>query len=190
MTQEEISLSSSPQIVCIVGESGSGKSLIAEGVGEFGFSELYSYTTRSPRPNEFTKTFVDQAAFDAIRNDLAAYTKFDGHEYGATHQQIKENHVYVIDPAGVDMLADSIGRENFKVIYLSVDEDVRFDRIKTERGRKQAIQRTEHDIEAFADFHLTRDYDVALTNNTTFELSDNMSVILTLLARWFPEHKE
>lgn len=141
------------RIACIVGESGSGKSLIAKELESFGLRQLKSYTTRPKRPVETDKICVTQGDFDLIRKDLVAYTSFDGYEYGATRQQVEENDLYVVDPDGIEMLADHIGRENIIVFYLKVNEDTRFDRMMEDRGFNHAVERIEHDEEKFNTFH-------------------------------------
>ena len=94
-------------IICLlVGPSGSGKTTIANKLSEEkGWKVLQSYTTRPKRySNETGHIFVSEEEFEQYKNDLCAYTEFDGYKYWATNQQVDESEIYIIDPAGVDFL--------------------------------------------------------------------------------------
>jgi guanylate kinase len=172
------------EIVCLVGESGSGKTTLAERMAKYGYTQVYSYTTRPKRSeDEKGHIFVTQEEFDQIRDQLVAYTLFNGYEYGATLQQIKDHELYVIDPKGVEMLSKSIGRENIFVIYLSVNERQRFERLyRTRGGAVQAGIRIQHDREAFKDF---KDYDLKLFNDHHADLKYNEKHLKSLLDQFF-----
>jgi guanylate kinase len=176
-------------IVCLVGESGSGKTSLAEAMEEFGYKQLFSYTTRPPRyKGEKGHTFVTPEEFDAIRGDLVAYTMFNGYEYGATRQQVQQSHLYVIDPDGVNMLAERYGKEHIIVVYLQTDENERFNRMVEERGWDAALERLEHDREKFAKFH-KEGVKAALIypyiNNDMDDFNDNVLALKALLERVF-----
>jgi len=153
------------KIICIVGESGSGKTELYNMLRKEGYGVVDSYTTRPPRfPNELGHTFVTKEGFDAIRGDLAAYTVFDGHEYGTTFEQLENNEFYIIDPVGVDYFEEKIGRDNFIVVYLKTTNATRFKRMAQERGTKDAHQRVSHDRKKFREFKANQDWDYVLEN--------------------------
>lgn len=165
-------------IICIVGESGSGKTTLVELLEKWGIKSVASYTTRKPRhPGEKHHTFVDKKGFDAIRKDLVAYTKFDKYEYGATRQQIEECHLYVIDPYGVEVLSEHLGRDCIYVIYLDVSEDERLRRMVAERGEKAAYERIEHDRKKFAGF---TDFDEKWSNENEDDRARNLTKLYAL----------
>lgn len=163
------------KIICLVGESGSGKTTLYESLREKGYKVVDSFTTRAPRhENEAGHTFVSSEEFDAIRSDLVAYTKFNGFEYGTTFQQIKECDFYIIDPAGVNYLAEKIGRDKFSVVYIYCNEKIRFDRMETDRGTDSAIKRIHHDRLKFRKFIENEDFDYIIFNNFPDLLEKNV----------------
>lgn len=139
-------------IYLIVGKSGSGKTTLAKALCEkFGWSEIQSYTTRPPRYlGETGHIFVTDEEFDKL-TDYVAYTEFDGNRYCATAQQVEENEVYVVDPAGVRYFAEHYnGNKTVKVIYLTIKTRALFKRMM-QRGDKlhKIIKRLWHDYNIF-----------------------------------------
>ena len=166
------------KIVCIVGASGSGKTTLYDILREEGFAVVDSYTTRPPRKeNELGHTFVTKEGFDAIRPNLAAYTVFDGHEYGTTFEQLENSQFYIIDPAGVQYFSEKIGRENFTVVYIYCSEDTRLERMKKERSEEQAIQRIDHDEHKFGNFF---DFDHIRQNEFFEQIAPNIEFLVRL----------
>lgn len=166
------------KIVCLVGESGCGKSTLYDLLRAAGHEVVDSYTTRAPRkPNELGHTFVTKEEFDAIRGDLAAYTEFDGHEYGTTFEQLRNSKFYIIDPSGVDYFAGKIGRENIVVIYICCSIVARRVRLEQERGEEHAWQRIHHDKEKFKDFIDNKKWDFIILNEVQDQLLPNMQKI-------------
>ena len=93
------------RILLLIGASGSGKSTVARYLCEqYGLRQIDSYTTRPPRyRGESGHIFITDEEFDQLQ-DFVGYTLYNGHRYGATAQQVEENDIYVIDPAGVEGL--------------------------------------------------------------------------------------
>lgn len=172
-----------------VGESGAGKDTIANELeSKFGYAVLKSYTTRKPRQYEgFTHIFISEDEIEKYKEDIVAYTFFDGNHYFSTLDQILKNDIYIIDPAGVRVLKEKTkDNKNIKLvtIYIRADVKDRKDRMK-KRGdnHEKILDRIVNDIEMFKDI----EYDYAVTNHNfdkavkavraimKLELSDNNS---------------
>jgi len=128
-------------IYCLVGPSGSGKTTLAKALEE-DYNIILSYTTRPPRSeHEWGHTFVekdsvtftDDHTFVTINegevtsgHDVVAHKEIYGHDYWATKDQYhgKGKSVYVIDPAGVDILKKNVQDAELVVIYLACDTSV------------------------------------------------------------------
>ena len=136
----------------MIGESGSGKTTLATALEERGFKQLWSYTTRPPRyENEPGHIFVNSFPDHII---CAAHTVFNGYVYWSTTEQLEENDVYVIDPAGMEYLLKCYNGNKIPIIiYVEASKHVRSHRMK-QRGdsRKQIKERLKHDELAFRDF--------------------------------------
>lgn len=91
----------------LVGPSGSGKSSVEAKLSErLGCIPLRSYTDRPPRyGGEDSHCFLTAEQFDQLQ-DIVAYTKFAGRQYGATRELVDSSDTYVIDPRGVNELLD------------------------------------------------------------------------------------
>lgn len=154
-------------IVLLVGKSGTGKTTIAERCGQlYGLKQINSYTTRPRRtPNETGHIFANQRAFHSLK-DLVAYTKFNGYEYCATAQQVEDNDIYVIDPAGVEYFKEHYkGSKQPVVVYIVASKDPHtafnlcYERMK-ERGNSidEAAERAVFDNRTFKDYEQKSDY--------------------------------
>ena len=118
-----------------VGKSASGKSTIANLLEQkYGYKQVQSYTTRPPRyDGEPGHIFVTKEEFGNL-GELAAYTLYNGNEYGTTFKQLEECDIYVIDVPGVETLLqkDKIKRP-ICVIYFDTTVRTRINRM-VERG--------------------------------------------------------
>lgn len=144
-------------IYLIVGESGSGKTSLANKMVELrGMTSIESYTTRPPRyEGEPGHIYVDGKGFNEIRNDLIAYTMFNGYEYGATKQQVDTHDFYVIDVAGIEYFYNTYHGDKIPiVVYVDASPFRRFIRmLKRGDSIKKALSRLEHDEKAFEDVY-------------------------------------
>ena len=141
-------------MILLVGKSGNGKSTVADILTkEYGLSQIQSYTTRKPRyEGETGHIFVSEQEYTQIDDDdKVAETFFDGNHYCATTQQIEENDVYVIDPAGVTALAERYtGKKKFLVVYLITSKEVRRERMYVRGDTSESIEaRITHDEKVF-----------------------------------------
>lgn len=118
-----------------VGKSASGKSTMANLLEQkYGYKQVQSYTTRLPRyDGEPGHIFVTKKEFDNL-GELAAYTLYNGNEYGTTFKQLEECDIYVIDVPGVETLLqkDKIKRP-ICIIYFDTTVRTRINRM-LERG--------------------------------------------------------
>lgn len=165
-------------ICLLVGESGSGKTTIASILeNDYDYKQLMSYTTRPPRcDGEVGHVFVSDEEFDKL-TDMVGYTEFNGYRYCATAQQVEENDIYVIDPAGVDYFKHAYrGDKNVVVIYISVDRGERFVRM-INRGdpAEKVYERLLNDDEAFA--NVEADYTI-YNDSDPYECADMIDMLL------------
>lgn len=182
-----------------VGKSASGKSTIANLLEQkYGYKQVQSYTTRPPRyDGEPGHIFVTKEEFDNL-GELAAYTLYNGNEYGTTFKQLEECDIYVIDVPGVETLLqkDKIKRP-ICVIYFDTTVRTRINRM-VERGASdmEIVSRLyndeEYDWEKKLDsliWHYTkidnRDVELNLVN-----ANDNKEAVLELVLYYMRRYVE
>jgi guanylate kinase len=128
-------------IALIVASSGAGKTSICQRLSDkYGLRQVWSYTTRPPR-NEFEigHRFISENDMPD-KSEMCAYTYYNGNHYFATHQQVDEADLYVIDPAGIQyFLKHYRGTKLPKVIKIQVP-------IMERMKRMAARGDTEYDI--------------------------------------------
>ena len=103
------------KILCIVGHSGSGKTTMANYMeSKYGIPVLKSYTDRDPRtPVDTDHTFLTIKQFDELkREDMIAFTEWNGHRYCCLHSDLQDDNIYVIDEKGLCYL-----QKNFGILY-------------------------------------------------------------------------
>lgn len=133
-----------------VGKSASGKSTIANLLEQkYGYKQVQSYTTRPPRyDGEPGHIFVTKEEFDNL-GELAAYTLYNGNEYGTTFKQLEECDIYVIDVPGVEtLLQKNKIKRPICIIYFDTTVRTRINRM-VERGASdmEIVSRLYHDEE-------------------------------------------
>lgn len=107
-----------------VGRSASGKTTIANMLEQYGYHQVESYTTRRPRyDNETGHIFVSKEEFDNL-GELAAYTFYNGNEYGTTFKQLDECSIYVVDVPGVESLLNKYQTSNRRICIIYFDASV------------------------------------------------------------------
>jgi guanylate kinase len=91
------------------GKSASGKTTMANMLAEkHGYVQIESYTTRKPRfDGEPGHIFVSKDEFNSL-GELAAYTNYNGSDYGTTFEQIEDSDIYVVDVPGIESLLSKL----------------------------------------------------------------------------------
>lgn len=134
-------------VFCLVGRSGSGKTTVAKELSK-DYNVIQSYTTRPPRyENEWGHTFVESYPHEHVPKTIA-YNEFNGYEYWATEDQVKGKSIYIIDPAG-DELLRALNKYQVVTIYFTLDPMIAYDRMVGERGDEKALARAKHDHKLF-----------------------------------------
>lgn len=140
-------------IILLIGKSGTGKTTVAQKLYEkYGMKSIESYTTRPPRyEGETGHIFVTDKEYESMKDDMVAYTVFNGYKYWATNKQVENADIYIIDPAGVEYFRDHYkGNKKIITVELLAQKKVRYKRM---RGRgdswRQAKKRLRHDKLAF-----------------------------------------
>lgn len=122
-----------------VGKSASGKTSVADMLASDGYSQIYSYTTRSKRyENEIGHTFISDEEYDKLEGIIAS-TVYNGHRYCTTLEQAKNADIYVVDVQGVKTLFDNyhlLDRQVY-IIFFATNTYNRIQRM-LERGDSDA----------------------------------------------------
>lgn len=123
------------KLFLLVGKSASGKSTIATLLEKVhGYKQVESYTTRKPRHfAESGHIFVSEEDFLNL-GELAAYTLYNGNQYGVTYEQLEQCSIYVIDVPGVENLLKNLnGSRPICIVYFDAAVSTRIMRM-IERG--------------------------------------------------------
>ena len=131
----------------IVGASSTGKSTIQTMLEKSrGLKGIRSYTSR-PMRNENeddTHIFVSEEEFLKLKEDMIAYTFFDGNHYGVTQKQYEDNSLYIIDPLGIKYLKEHYkGNKPYKIIYIKSSFDTRYERLYQREKQNYGINKIE-----------------------------------------------
>lgn len=141
-------------IVLLVGKSGTGKSTVEKIlVEQYGYKAVKSYTTRKPRyDGEDTHIFATDEDYEKMKDDICAFTEFDGYKYWATNEQVDKADVYIVDPAGIKYFKNNYrGDKKIITVELLAQKSTRYKRMR-ERGDSiyKAYKRLRHDRKVFA----------------------------------------
>lgn len=140
-------------LILLIGPSGSGKTTLANALSrDYGLRQLASYTDRPRRStDEIGHTFVSPDEFDKLRPDMAAYNVFNGHQYGATYQQLDQTDIYVVDIPGYWDLMRHYRNRPFLTFVLGATSNICARRMRRRGDSDENIQkRLENDAKAFA----------------------------------------
>lgn len=126
-------------ILVLMGKSGVGKDTILEELTKnYNFKRIVSTTTREKREGEIEGKdyyFVSNEEFDNIikENGFIEYVSFNGARYGCQKSSIDINKdmCIVVETDGAKALLSEYGTQNVYVIYLHLDDDIRFKRVSS-----------------------------------------------------------
>lgn len=160
-------------IALIVGPSGSGKTTLCDLLNDkYGLKQIWSYTTRAPRSeDEIGHRFVTEAEMPD-KTEMCAYTLYNGEHYWATHQQVDDADLYVIDKPGVEFfLKHYRGNKIPKIIKIDVPLIERMKRM-AQRGdtELEIIRRCEFDKRSFRLIH----HDARFINDDAEKCTDEI----------------
>lgn len=164
--------------IVIVGKTASGKDyLLNEFYKSHQFKIGVKHTTRPMRKNEMeglSYHFTCNTAFDLIveRKQMFVYQEFNLGEnkiwkYGFTNLEIENNKVFMLTPYEISFIPKD-RREEFIIIYLDIDKEIRKNRLIKRGDQNDSIDRRIDADES--DFYNFKDYDIKITKpNFTFK---------------------
>jgi len=150
--------------VIIVGPGASGKDYLSEKLIDMGLNKSVSYTTRPKRDNEVdgeTYNFVTKDKFqEMISNDeFYEYEVFlDDWYYGSTVKDWNECNLFIKTVGGISQIKEE-DRKNCFVVYLDIDEDIRYERLLERKDVDSVNRRIDADKEDFRKFE---DFDLRI----------------------------
>ena len=158
-------------LICLMGKTASGKDTLANKLCErTGLRQIISYTTRERRTNEGnTHIFISDEEYQQLEDSgrIAAFTKIGPYKYCCTIDQLYENDVYVIDPAGVEHLrALNLTNLRLVTVYINTPDDIRKERALNKRGddRMVFMKRELAEKDQFRSMLKKSDFDYAISN--------------------------
>lgn len=145
---------------------------------ETNLKQVKSYTNRPKRyENEDTHIFTNESLKD--KQNLVAWTKYNGYEYWATKDQIEESDFYIIDPKGIsNFVKNYSGNKIPIVVYVGCKWWIRFKRIWKRENIFQAIKRTWYDRKTFKD--IKEKSDVFFANNSSKDFTSAYSKLVLI----------
>lgn len=161
-------------IFLVAGRSAVGKSSLVHAVCEkTGLVPVKSYATRQPRPGETSENsdhiFISEEDVAGYENDMVAYTEINGVKYFVTREILDKSDIYVIDPAGIKFLLDTVGDEyNFVQVYIRVPNPTAKQRA-AQRGDTVFEERRKSEDEQFSRYEHDMPWQYHILNDGTFE---------------------
>ena len=141
-------------MLVLTGKSASGKNYIRNIlVAKYGFEPLITYTTRPMRPGEIqgeTYHFIgkeefDKKVLDGFFAEWECYKTENGFWYygSAKEDYISKDgrKVVILTPTGAKDIADVIGRENLRVVYIKADDNTIRQRLELRGDNKSEAER-------------------------------------------------
>lgn len=158
-------------LLCIMGKSASGKDTLANKLCErTGFKQIISYTTRERRVGEGdTHIFISNDEYQELEDSgrIAAYTQIGQDRYCCTIEQLYENDVYVIDPAGIQHLRElNLPNLRLVTVFINTPDNIREERALNKRGDDKSKWRVRNFAEhkQFNEMLKNADFDYAVSN--------------------------
>lgn len=153
-------------LTCIIGRSGSGKSTLEQYLcNTLSWKSIESYTTRPPRiKGEQGHLFITEKELQTNPNyapsERVAETTINGYTYFATHDQLRDADIYIIDPIGFKQLLQNAPQKQFNLIYLWVDDDTLTTQLKNRaqknnESNQSQQQRLDAEHQQFTQFENT-----------------------------------
>ena len=143
-------------MLILVGHSASGKTEIANELKrDYEMKKIITYTTRPIRINEVNGIdyhFVSEEEFLKLKEQdfFVETTIFNGYYYGSSKNDVKDDAVVILDPAGLANFKNS-KLDNLIAIFLNCDEEIRYKRMISRGDDPQkAKERLIHDREKFS----------------------------------------
>ena len=136
-------------LTCIIGRSGSGKSTLEQYLCDtLSWKSIESYTTRPPRvKDERDHVFITEKELQTnpqyAPSERVAETTINGYTYFATHNQLRDADIYIIDPIGFKQLLQNAPQKQFNLIYLWVDGDTLMTQLKSRAQRSNESERSQ-----------------------------------------------
>lgn len=170
--------------VIIIGKSGSGKSFLEKELVKRGLKKCIKWTDRPMRIHEIQDNdyhFITSFTYDYIK-DVEFLTKqmfkvenIDKENsiwtYAIPIKELEESQVIIMTPFEYMFFLKRYKekRDNYVVIYLDIDIDVRRNRIKSRNDSNDSIERRLKADEE--DFRILKDYDIKI-NDENFDVDD------------------
>ena len=122
--------------ILIIGRTGSGKSTLERYLNwVYGLKSLKSYSTRPIRDTfDDSHIFIKSEDVQKYKKEFIAYTKIGDDEYFATESQLQDSDIYVIDPIGAKELLINSPNNDYFIIHLKVDKEIRRERTSMRLG--------------------------------------------------------
>ena len=173
----------------IIGPSGSGKNFLMDGFIELGLKPCVKITTRPKRLGEIEAKdyfFVDKEDFlnKLNNNEILVYQNFSVKPlesesqvwyYGLTKDSFELSDVVILTPKEYNIILSKYQRDNFFVVYLDIDLEIRKKRLISRNDSNDSINRRLESDDL--DFNLLYDYDLRITD-PEFSASDIYSLIM------------
>lgn len=178
-------------LLCLMGKTASGKDTLANKLCErTGMKQVISYTTRERRVNEGdTHIFISDEEYQALEDSgkIAAFTQIGPYRYCCTTDQLYENDVYVIDPAGMKtLLALNLPNIRLVTVFINTPDEVRKDRAINRRGddRISFMKRDLAERDQFRTMLKNADFDYAISNLDSAKAYSILRWIATVEGAW------
>lgn len=179
-------------LIALIGRSGVGKTSVAKYLEDkYDWTQVESYTTR-PKRNKDEKghQFITEPQFNSIpKEEIMAYMRYRGYQYGATEDQLNEANLYVVDPGGYKMLKERYKNRPILAIKLAASRDILESRMRTRGTSEQEIaDRIEKDNDIFDNFQ--SDVEISTDNLSISEVGEEIIKVFQSVGDYQEDHDE